>query len=137
MFHGVFERNMRRLGAPAFGCHYLEAVFAEFGAAARCYCALHSGQVIGGLVTLAFRDTVYVPWASALQEYFSVCPNNLLYWSAIRDACSEGLCWFDFGRSLRGSGPLRFKLQWGAAERVLHYQYLLPPDSALPGLCRQ
>jgi CelD/BcsL family acetyltransferase involved in cellulose biosynthesis len=41
-------------------------------------------------------------------------PNNLLYWEIISAACRDGLHTLDFGRSLRGSSPLAFKLGWGA-----------------------
>src|SRR2546427_11258796 len=62
------------------------------------------GTPVGGLVALAFKDRLAVPWASCLKEYLSLCPNMLLYWEVLRTACVEGFRTFDFGRSSRHSG---------------------------------
>lgn len=131
-FHRVYQRNMHRLGSPAFGRGFLSAVAEEFGEALRCYCAVADRRVIGGLVTLDFRDTVWTVWSSSLRRYFNLSPNNLLYWTAIEEACRRERRWLDFGRSLRGSGPMRFKLQWGATERLLHYEYLVDAPEGVP-----
>ena len=45
---------------------------------------------IGGLVALAFRDSLTVPWASCASAYSPLCPNMLLYWETIRAACADG-----------------------------------------------
>ncbi len=65
-----------------------------------------------------------VPWASSLREYFSKCPNNLLYWEAIQYGCVRGCKWFDFGRSSIGSGTYEFKRRWGAEPKQLYWQVL-------------
>src|SRR3989475_11277499 len=83
------------------------------------------GTPVGGLVALAFKDRLAVPWASCLKEYLSLCPNMLLYWEVLRTACVEGFRTFDFGRSSRHSGTYRFKRQWGAREEPLFW-YTIP-----------
>jgi CelD/BcsL family acetyltransferase involved in cellulose biosynthesis len=93
----------------------------EFPAARLLLVRSHT-QAIAGALCLVFQDTMLVPWASALRPYFHLCPNNLLYWEAIRSACTQGLQRFDFGRSSRGSGTYNFKKQWGAREESLHWQ---------------
>jgi CelD/BcsL family acetyltransferase involved in cellulose biosynthesis len=80
---------------------------------------------VGGLVALAFKDGLAVPWASCLKEYFALCPNMLLYWETLRTACAEGFRRFDFGRSSRHSGTYHFKRQWGAREEPLFW-YTIP-----------
>jgi hypothetical protein len=50
-----------------------------------------------------------VPWASSLREFFSLCPNNLLYWEMIRWGCENGYQRFDFGRSSPNSGTITSK----------------------------
>jgi hypothetical protein len=47
-------------------------------------------------------------------------------------ACGAGE--FDFGRSTAGSGTYRFKSQWGAKPRQLHWHYILPPGKSVPML---
>ena len=52
-----------------------------------------------------------------------MCPNNLLYWEIIQKACQEKMEVLDFGRSMKNSGSLAFKLGWGA-QRIPQPCYL-------------
>jgi len=124
-FYDVFAVRMRELGSPVHASRFLAAVLEHFGSRARVLVVRKGRMVIGGLMTIAFKDRVTVPWASCLKEYFSLCPNMLLYWEALRRACLAGLRRFDFGRSTRDSGTHRFKQQWGAREEPL-YWYSIP-----------
>jgi len=136
-FYETFVVRMRELGSPVHASGFLRAVFDAFGDRARIAVIRKGSVTVGGLVTLAFKDTIVVPWASCLQEYFSLCPNMLLYWETLRRACTDGVTSFDFGRSTRDSGTYRFKRQWGAREEPLFW-YTLPThgqrDVAAPGV---
>jgi serine/alanine adding enzyme len=124
-FYDVFAVNMRDLGSPVHGLAFFTAILESFGDKARVALVRKGPDVIGGLVALAFKDTLAVPWASSLREHFSLCPNVLMYWETLAAACREGFARFDFGRSSRDSGTYRFKRQWGAEEEPL-YWYQLP-----------
>ena len=124
-FYDPWSVNMRELGSPAHGRHFFRAIFGAFGRAARIALVRHGAGAVGGLVALAFKDCLVVPWASSRREYFSSCPNMLLYWETLRAACLEGFRRFEFGRSSRGSGTYRFKRQWGALEEPLFW-YTIP-----------
>jgi len=124
-FYGVFSINMRDLGSPVHGKAFFREILESFGKAARLTLVRKGGAPIGGLVSLAFKDTVYVPWASCLRQHAPLCPNMLQYWETIRRANKDGFRRFDFGRSTRGSGTYRFKRQWGA-EEVQLYWYTIP-----------
>lgn len=127
-FYKVFIVNMRDLGSPVHAQGFFQAILGAFGGSARIAIVYKDALPIGGLVALAFKDTIVVPWASSLREYFSLCPNMLLYWETIRTACMEGFGKFDFGRSSRDSNTYRFKRQWGALEEQL-YWYTIPIDA--------
>jgi lipid II:glycine glycyltransferase (peptidoglycan interpeptide bridge formation enzyme) len=96
----------------------------EFGQQARLMLVRDGHRAIGGLVCLFFKNTVTVPWASSLRQYLTKCPNNLLYWEAIRYACENGYTCFDFGRSSIDSGTYNFKRQWGAEPVQIYWQVL-------------
>lgn len=132
-FYDIFAVRMRDLGSPVHALGFIRAVFGSFGDRARIALIRKGGTSVGGLIALAFRDTLAVPWASCLKEYFSLCPNMLLYWETLRAACAEGFRRFDFGRSSRHSGTYRFKRQWGAREEPLFW-YTIPtsPRSSPP-----
>jgi hypothetical protein len=122
---------MRDLGSPAHDRRWFEQVFAQLGPRAGCYLVERQNKTIAGLVAIEFRNTVVVPWASSDRAYRHLCPNNLLYWTALRDAAAQGFEQFDFGRSSVGSGTYRFKQQWGSRETQLYWQEVDPmvPDS--------
>jgi FemAB-related protein (PEP-CTERM system-associated) len=124
-FYDVFAVNMRDLGSPVHSRRFFEAIFTAFGHNARITLIRKDTMVIGGLIALTFKDSLVVPWASSLRQYFSLCPNNLLYWETLRSACKDGFRRFDFGRSSRHSGTYRFKRQWGALEESLFW-YTIP-----------
>ena len=127
-FYRVFIVNMRDLGSPVHGLSFFSSMADVFGEQVQVMLIQDGGKTVGGLIMLHFRDAVFVPWASSLREYFSKCPNNLLYWEAIQHACLAGFRSFDFGRSSRDSGTYEFKRQWGAQPEQL-YWYTLGIDA--------
>lgn len=129
-FYRVYSRNMRDLGSPVAARSLFAHSFSHFGGRAKLITVWLGDVPVAGAVWLSFRTTAYVPWASSLRRYFGLCPNNLLYWEAIRLACEAGCGEFDFGRSTVGSGPYRFKLQWGAQPQQLCWQYFFPEGLA-------
>ena len=123
-FYRVFATNMRDLGSPVHSQKFFAEILEKFPASAKIILVKKNGSVIGGGLSLIHKNTLSIPWASSLRDYRAVCPNNLLYWEAIRWACENGFQRFDFGRSSPGSGTYHFKKQWGAFEEPLHWQCL-------------
>ena len=124
-FYETFVVRMRDLGSPVHAAGFLRAVVEMFGPRARIVLVCAGPTTVGGLIALAFKDRLVVPWATCRREYFAFCPNMLLYWATLRAACLEGFRCFDFGRSSRNSGTYRFKAQWGATEEPLFW-YTIP-----------
>ena len=125
-FYAPFTANMRDLGSPVHGLGFYRAVARRFGERARFVVVQDGARPVGGLVALRYGGLVTVPWASTLRAERARCPNNLLYWEALRWAVAGGARAFDFGRSPVGSGTHRFKLGWGAEERALPWLRLHP-----------
>jgi FemAB-related protein (PEP-CTERM system-associated) len=125
-FYAVFAQNMRDLGSPVHARRFFATIVEEFAGNARLLLVRDGRRAVAGGVCMIFRDTVLVPWASSLRQWRSRCPSNLLYWEVIRSACEKGLRWLDFGRSSRGGGTYRFKMQWGGEERPLHWEGSAP-----------
>jgi len=132
-FYTVFARNMRDLGTPVYPKALFAATLEALPDIARVTVVRREGQAIAAAVSLGFRQTVLNPWASSLREFRSLCPNMLLYWTMLEQAVRDGATTFDFGRSTPGAGTHHFKLQWGATEHPLSWEYVLltrrePPD---------
>jgi len=133
-FYGVFANNMRDLGSPVHSRGFFEAILNEFPDSAKLVLVRQEKRTIGGGLCLLYKNTFFMPWASSLRSYLSLCPNSLLYWEAIRWACEKGYKRFDFGRSSPGGGTYRFKKQWGAQEAPLHWQFLSSQGRSAPVL---
>jgi serine/alanine adding enzyme len=131
-FYGPFAENMRDLGSPVHGVGFFAAAARAFGPRLRFVVTRDERRCVGGLVAIRFADGVTVPWASTLRAERRRCPNNQIYWEAIRWAVAEGAREFDFGRSPVDSGTHRFKKGWGAEERALAWVRLAPDGARLP-----
>ncbi len=114
-FYRVFSRNMRDIGVPVWGKDFFHEIVRTFGAEARVIVVQdNDGRPVGGALLLLHGKTALVPSASSLRSHFKLCPNHLLYWTALKTARAMGADLFDFGRSSPDSGTWRFKKQWGS-----------------------
>jgi len=132
-FYRVFARNMRDLGTPVYARRWFEEVLSAFPQRARLAIVRLKDKPVAAGFTFRTRGTIEIPWASSIRDFNNLCPNHLLYWSAIEAALAEGCEVFDFGRSTPGEGTYKFKEQWGAEPVALHWEYWLasgdePPD---------
>lgn len=133
-FYRVWSRNMRDLGTPAYPFAFFQRFLKAFPDKSEVLMVTYRGQPVGGGIAIYFKNTMEVPWASSLRKYFPYCPNNLLYWGAIKRGCERGCREFRFGRSTKGSSNYHFKKQWGAEDQQLYYQYYLLGRGDIPDL---
>jgi len=133
-FYEVFCRNMRDLGTPVYSRKFFQNVLETFPESSRIISIKLGEKTVASGILLWFRDTLEVPWASSINDFREKCPNNLLYWEAIKFAIEKKLTKFDFGRSTPDEGTYRFKKQWGALPVQLYWQYLLEEGRELPEL---
>lgn len=133
-FYAIFCRNMRDLGTPVYSKDFFRNILEAFPESTAIVTVMLNGKAVAAGLLTWFGETLEVPWASSIRDYREMCPNNLLYWEAIRFAIRRGSSRFDFGRSTPGEGTYRFKKQWGATAVPLYWQYLLKEGAALPDL---
>jgi FemAB-related protein (PEP-CTERM system-associated) len=136
-FHGVMLENMRDLGTPLMGPDYFRQVLDRYGDAATLLVIRLNGEPAGAMFLIEHAGTLMDPWASSLRRFFHACPNQVLYWEALRHAIRRGLRRFDFGRSQWESNTFRFKTQWGAKPIPLYYQYVLAAGRRAPTVADQ
>lgn len=131
-FYECFAINMRDLGSPVHAKRFYREAARRFGERLRFIVAADGRRAVGGLVAIHTGDRVTVTWASTLRSERRRCPNNLIYWEALRWALALGARHFDFGRSPVGGGTYRFKRGWGAEEHPLAWVRLAPQGAPLP-----
>jgi FemAB-related protein (PEP-CTERM system-associated) len=131
-FYRVLSINHRDFGTPLHNKFFFSKVLEEFKDHSGIIVVKYQDIVIAGMLYISCRKVFSDPWASSLRRYNKLCPNNILYWEAIKYACKEGFEYFDFGRSTIDCGTYNFKKQWGAEPVQLHYQYLLNKATKIP-----
>ena len=94
---------------------------------------------VAGAVFFQFNRSVVYKFGASNPKYQSLRANNLVMWAAIGKYAREGFTYLDFGRtSLANEGLRRFKLSWGAQERLIEYfrydfktgRYITNPDAS-------
>ena len=130
-FYAIWTVRMRELGTPAYSKHLFQNIIRFFRGHTKIYLAKIGDIIVGGGFVYEYNGFVQIRWASTLLQHNKSCPNNLLYWSIMKDYCDKGATCFDFGRCSVDSGTYKFKKQWGSKEIPLYYQYWLPSGSLL------
>jgi len=133
-FYPVFAASMHQLGTPVYSRRFFHSVCEALGEFASVLIVRIRGKVHGAAILVRHGQALEVPWAAASPEAKSLSANMSMYWEMLRFAISRGAEAFDFGRSTIDSGTYRFKAQWGAEPRQLHWHYWLPVGAPIPKL---
>lgn len=131
-FYSVFSTNMRDLGTPVYAKRFFTEILSAFPERTTVFVVRKEREAVAAGIGFTYRDRFEMPWASSLKSHRSLCPNNLLYWSAIRHAIDGGCRTFDFGRSTPNEGTFHFKAQWGAQPHQLFWEYQLLSAASMP-----
>jgi FemAB-related protein (PEP-CTERM system-associated) len=131
-FYGLFAQSMRRLGTPAFPLRLFENLNEEFKSLVDVTVLSSSKGPVAAVFSFRFRDTIIPYYAGASEEAPALAANNLLYWELMTRSAAEGMRWFDFGRSKKGTGAYAFKTQWNMTAQPLAYQLYLVRRKNVP-----
>ncbi len=129
-FFEVFARNMRDLGSPVHSRRFFEEVLGRLPDSTQLLLVHDDGRPVGAGLMLLHAGMISIPWVSSVRPAFKKCPNQLLYWEAMKFGISKGFHTLDLGRSSRGSGTFEAKRQWGARPVQLYWHY--HPETAAP-----
>ena len=135
-FYWLHVRNRRRLGVPVqprrfFGMLWDSVVSTGLGLV---FIAEVSGRPVAAHVCLAWNGTMTDKFSASDDAAWSLRPNHLVIWHAIKAACQMGCKSFDFGRTDAGNEGLRvFKGTLGAVEEPLVYATLGVGPGPVPG----
>ena len=81
----------------------------------KIYNILYNNEVIGGSVSIYFKDVVTFRYAKILEKYRDLHPHYLLHWVRIKESKDLGYKYIDLGGipSDTNSGIYFFKTRWG------------------------
>lgn len=133
-FYEVFAPAMHQLGTPVYPRRFFDVACRAFGSLASVLVIKVKGEVHAAAILVTHGRTLEVPWAAATAAGKHLSVNMRMYWEMLCFAIRGGAEAFDFGRSTVDSGTYRFKAQWGAQPRQLHWHYWLPHGAPVPKL---
>ena len=133
-FYRVFSHNMRDLGTPVYSKSFFHNILQTFPSNSHIMVIRLNNQPVATGFLLGHGTTLEIPWASTLRKTNHLSINMLLYWEVLRFAIKHSYQYFDFGRSSKDSGTLKFKRQWGALPKQLYWHYWLDNNSEMPSL---
>ena len=132
-FFSIFSAGMHGLGTPVYPKRFFKQVLDAISSSSIIVVRVNGKPEAAALVVNHGR-AVEVPWAAASLWGKKNAINMRMYWEMLKYSVASGADSFDFGRSSVDSGTYRFKKQWGAEPRQLHWFYWLPDGSTIPKL---
>ena len=126
-FYNLLILTRKKLGVPPYGFDLFHEIWKTMvqNGSAGVLLAEYQGIVISGLVVFFFHTTAMPAYAASDKKYLDLRPNNLLFWEAIKDACTRGFKCFDFGAdSPDNPSLLSFKAGFGAVTEVIPHYYI-------------
>lgn len=133
-FFGLYARTMRNHGTPALPRRYFAALQQAFGTDCEVLTVRDGGRPVASVLSYYFRGRVQPYYTGSAPDARNIGANDLMYWRLMRRAASLGCEVFDFGRSKRGTGPFRFKQNWGFEPRPIAHHYRLIRARELPNI---
>ena len=133
-FYEIFAINVHRMGTPVYSKKWFKTLLDVFGSDAELLVTEYEGEIVSGVLSFYYKDTVLPYYGASLVDYRKHAPNDFQYWELMTHAVDRGMRFYDYGRSKKGTGPYRFKTHWGFEPTPLHYQFYLNKATELPGL---
>jgi len=89
--------------------------------------AVYRGSIIGGVLFLEWKDTLYYKFNASDPAHLSYRPNDLLIWEGIRYGKAKGYTHLDFGLSdWDQEGLVRYKRKFATEEKVISFLRHVP-----------
>jgi len=122
-FYALYAESVRNLGTPVFPKQLFSEFVSEFGDSVEIQVIYApDGTAIASLMSFYHKNWVlpYYAGGSSLARKYSA--HDFMYYKLMVHAAERGATSFDFGRSKNGTGPYKFKKNWGFDPTPLEYQ---------------
>jgi len=134
-FYHLYAVSVRNLGTPVFPKKLFAAMLRHFGKDVEIQIVkTKEGVAIASLMSFYFKDRVLPYYAGGNEHARKYGAHDYMYYQLMIRAVEKGKSFFDFGRSKEGSGPYKFKKNWGFTPTPLEYEVKITPGAAIPDL---
>ncbi len=119
--YGVYSESVRNLGTPVFPARLFGAMLEAFPKDSDILTVFRHGDPIASVLNFYHNGAVMPFWGGGTHAARDAHANELMYYELMLHARAKGMTRFDFGRSKSGSGPWKFKKNWGFEPQPLTY----------------
>jgi len=121
-FYKLLTITRQRHHRPPQPREWFVNLIENFGDALKIRVARKDGRAVAAIVTIRYKDTMYYKYGGSDRGFNHLGSMHFLLWGAIQEAKSDGLRFFDFGRTDADQhGLITFKKRWGTAQSDLIY----------------
>jgi hypothetical protein len=125
-FHAVFANHQRRLGTPAPGVAFFEALLKHLGADLKLFMVHRGSRLVGGMLCAAEASGWSSLYVGLEEEARDTHAGYFLYGKVIEWMSLNGVPRFDLGRSTPHLGVHQFKRKWGGEDVMSRHVYFGP-----------
>ena len=119
--YAVYSESVRNLGTPVFPRKLFAAMLDAFPDSSDILTILKDERPIASVLSFYHEGAVLPFWGGGTFAARGARANELMYYELMLHARRKGMKRFDFGRSKTGSGPYKFKKNWGFEPTSLAY----------------
>ena len=115
-FYKLFLMTRKRVYLPPHPFVFIKTLWERLSPSGKLSLLLaeHNDLPIAGMILFKFKGRVSVEYAVSDKTYWKLCPNQFIFWEAIKLSYHEGFKIFDLGRtSPDNHSLLDFKRRWG------------------------
>jgi len=122
-FYRLYAVSVRNLGTPVFPKKMFSLFIEQFGEDVSVQVIrAPSGEAVASLLSFYHGKTVLPYYAGGTAEARRYGAHDFMYYRLMTNAVERGYNIFDFGRSKEGTGPFKFKKNWGFSPTFLEYE---------------
>lgn len=125
--YAAYSESVRNLGTPVFPKALFREMLAAFPQESDILTIACDGTPLASVFSFYHQGAVLPFWGGGGFAARGARANELMYYELMRHARMRGMERFDFGRSKIGSGPAKFKKNWGFEAQPLTYSMWSPP----------
>ncbi len=129
--YAVYSASVRNLGTPVFPRKLFAAMLDAFSDSSDILTVFAGLQPVSSVLSFYHDGAVLPFWGGGTFAARGLRANERMYYELMLHARRKGMTRFDFGRSKTGSGPYKFKKNWGFEPEPLTYgEWTAPGQSA-------
>lgn len=119
--YSVYSASVRNLGTPVFPSKLFAAMLKAFPDGSDILTVSMGSKPVSSVLSFYHDGAVLPFWGGGTFEARALRANERMYYELMLHARRKGMRKFDFGRSKTGSGPYKFKKNWGFEPAPLTY----------------